>query len=651
MTLTIRNFSSQQSHHNRFRRALSLLARKAIHLGVSEDGKSLDLRPEHLKTHLLIQSPTQTGKTSLGRELIRRLTRLRASLYVSDRKGDLYKGLEEDFAALRLDERVTLLDTSRNDFLPGFNPLKRNGLRIADHAAWVCGAIRSAWGDETFERTPQMMRALYNTKALAIETGATMIDALEILRLDATEFRKHLLSKCANRFTRREWESFEVLPMTRKIDATAPAFARLKPFCENPTVRRIVASENTIDLGAIFRNGHFLLSHIPEFQPLDPEVARLLETLLNRSVLAAAFQNLNRPPLYYIIDEAEDVMEHDPQLIETILNKGASLGIHLILIFHSFGQVQKSSPSLLASVLTNCRTKIIGGRLSDPDLQILAPELFKTQWHSHIVRDELTALELDPIETTRQTVTEGTAESWSLGVNFGDSWSKSESESTTKSLTSSEGKGFSESHAVTVGTSEIESEGTSQSSSPYAKYHQDTKASGSGRTMSVSDGTTLSQHFEKSTGTAETKGNQKGTGGSFGITPTFGRSTSKSVATAPFYEYKKRQRVSSRQFLTLEDFLTEYMNKMKRQKLGQFLIQTPMGEIQFFQAPRPIPLRGRERLNDFRIEIWRQPRYRTEGLDDDDALLVPAGSPDDDAPKPIKARRKKPAPTERRNEE
>jgi hypothetical protein len=103
-------------------------------------------------------------------------------------------------------------------------------------------------------------------------------------------------------------------------------------------------------------------------------------------------------------------------VVETILNEGRSLGIYLILMFHNLAQVAKVNPALLATVLTNCRTKIIGGGLTQPDLEVLTPELFVRDWHPHLVRQEIRGLEVEPVETTRMSLAVGRSQEESQGT-------------------------------------------------------------------------------------------------------------------------------------------------------------------------------------------------------------------------------------------
>jgi hypothetical protein len=520
----------------------------------------------------MIQAPTQSGKTMLARHIVRHLVQQKCSVVVIDPKGDLYYGLEEDLAAMKQEARTVLFDTSRKPVV-GFNPIQRTGLAVADHAAWVAKAILSSWRQPTFWETAQMWRWLLNTMGLVIDTGATMTDALDILRHDDSLRRRQLVPRTNIIPLRREWLAFEELSATKKLEITAPAFARLKPFCENPLIEEIVSARESIDLGTILKNGEILLSHIPAFEPFQPDVAQMLRSLLLNMTAAQAFNIRERPPLYLVIDEAQYVMQHDADLLEELLNVGSSRGIHPILIFHTFAQTAKVNPGLLPAMLSHCKTKIVGGGIPQADLQVLTEEMFTEDWHPYIVKVREKKLIQEMIESTR--TQRGESESWNRNLSKSDGGSSSEG----SSYASYEGWGRSEGESS--GTVEGESGGKS-------------KTSGSSETESSSGGTSWSH--SRQTGKNWSTGRGRGKGGS------------KSKTTVPFHEIKKHWYYKD-EYLSLGEFLATRLNKTKSQSVANFVIKYMNERAAFFEAVRIYPLRGREHLPEFRKTIYEKPYY------------------------------------------
>src|SRR6185369_11470800 len=107
MRKTYRQFSNDVQRY-RWAMGRTPMRQDLIRLGKDEEGKWVYLRPEHLKTHLLIQAPTGAGKTFLARHIFRSLVPQGAAIYAGDPKGELFQALEEDFAALGLQNRTVL---------------------------------------------------------------------------------------------------------------------------------------------------------------------------------------------------------------------------------------------------------------------------------------------------------------------------------------------------------------------------------------------------------------------------------------------------------------------------------------------------------------------------------------------------------------
>ena len=349
-----------------------------ILLGQTPETAPVYLPPELLDTHVMIQATTGHGKTFLSRLIFRALAQKRVSIFGDDPKHDFIGDLEEDCAALGLDDRVTIFDTSDPARTPAWNPLKKNGIPVEEQTEWLLAAIRACFRQDNFDETPQRPRWMFNALLPVIEGEGTFDNVLAMLDYDEVGTRRVFLERTQNALVRKEWLRYEDQSVTRRRDETASAFGWLRKFCTNNTLRRIFTpSPYSFDHGDFLRNAGILLQSFPRQRPLGGDAVDFLRSLSLQTLLAYAFHIPlgERPPLYIFLDEAEHALERDTGVIETILNEGRSLGIHLILLFHNFAQVGKSNPALLESVLTNCRTKIIG-KLTQSNLEILTSELF-----------------------------------------------------------------------------------------------------------------------------------------------------------------------------------------------------------------------------------------------------------------------------------
>ena len=524
LSLASRNVRQQtfSAGVQRYGQLFTLAQQGYIDLGSAVDTAPVYLPPELLDTHLMIQAPTGHGKTFLARIIFREIAKNKkhAAILVDDPKHDFLEALEEDCAGLRLDDRVTIADTSDPSRTPLFNPLKKNGISVEDQTQWLLCAIRSCFNQDNFDNTPQRPRWMYNSLLPVIEGEGTFDDVLSMLNYHEVGIRRTFIERTSNALVRKDWLAYEEQSMTRRRDETYSSFAWLRKFCLNQTLQNIFTpSPFSFDFGHFLRSAGILLQSFPRYRPLDEDSVNFLRSLSLHSLLAQAFHIPlgERPPLYLILDEAEHALERDTGLIETILNEGRSLGIHLCLLFHDFSQVAKTRPALLESVLTNCRTKIIGGHLTQTNLDILASELFVNEWHPHIIRDELTSLEVEPCETTRMVRTITRSRSKERGVSYpfvetkGTSTSETEGQSTGSSTGTQETKGTfrghttgtsmadgdirstttGRAHTTSLGTSDTHTEGHShQSAQGQGQGTMD--ASGAGRTSTDGAGTSMS---------------------------------------------------------------------------------------------------------------------------------------------------------------
>jgi hypothetical protein len=503
------------------------------------------------------------GKTMLARYLVRYLLPQEAAVVCFDSKGDLHYGLREDCAALGLDERTILLETNSAN-LTAWNPLKPIGLDPQNQAAWVAAAFLSAWRQHTFFETAQMWRWLYYTMALCIDGGGTIVDGLNVLRSGGNFERNQMLARCNLQEVKREWRDYEGKSDTKKFEITAPAFARLQPFCENPVIEAMMTAPNSLDLGDILREGKILLAHIPSSDPLLPGVAQMLRSLLFHLLIAQARNIKDRPPLYLVIDEAWEVMEHDPELLEEILNLGSSpnVRIHVILIFHTFAQAAKVNPGLLSGLLSFCRTKILGGGIPDEDLQVLTPEFFRQEWNPYIVKDRELKLIQESIETTRVQESESKGGSKQRGTSLHEMVVRTLMRGKTKS---------SGTNTMDMGGMTLLEDGTSQ-------------YSGGGFGTMSSEG----EHA----GEADAQGTGKGTH------TANGENWNKGRMVIPFQEIKKHWYYLNR-YLELNEYLATRTNQLKTQVARHFVIKYFQDKAVFFRSPDVFPLPGAGRIQEF----------------------------------------------------
>jgi hypothetical protein len=281
---------------------LALAQQGYLHLGTTAQGAPLQLAPALLSRHLLIQSPTGGGKSQLFRAIFRRLATQRFALCCDDPKGDTEPELEEDCAALHLEDCVTVCDTSDPARLPIINPLKRNGIALEHQTELLLLALRQANMQESWDLTPQRPRWLWNSFLPVIEKpegDGTFSDVLAMLDCTDDLVRQQLVVCTTNVLVRKEWLAYERQSLSRKREETASAYAWLRPFCLSPTLKYLYRpSPGSFEFGPFLRQAGIFLQRIVPHRPLGPDAANFMRSVnLRRSLpVRSTFPSANGRP-------------------------------------------------------------------------------------------------------------------------------------------------------------------------------------------------------------------------------------------------------------------------------------------------------------------------------------------------------------------
>lgn len=547
-------------------------------------GQAVSLKHDWLQTHLQMVGPPGTGKTRLLLWLFMLLARLQnATVILMNPKGSLFRMARDWAIATGLTERLVLFDPGEENAIIGYNPLAANGLAIATHAKAVREAIRSAWGQASFDQTPQLARLLFLVLAVARELGLTLIDSVQLIRpRSATRWRA--LRDLSAGPLRDALAYFDSMTDKRQEELAASTLARLEPFIFDETIRRMVVQQNRgLSLDAVIGGNKILLVNLEQFRPLRTDDVKLLGRLLVNDVLAHVFARPEnrRSPVYLILDEVQTFATFD---LCTALDQGRELGLHCLMAHQHPSQLLEEDQSgrLLSSVMNCARTKMLFGGIAVEELETLAKEVLIDEFDPYTVKDEIEHLELEPVES-RRFVFGG---SLSFGRSSAASTGKSRSGSHQKGWSHAEGMSHTEGGSVTSGSSvsEFSGSGMGVSVSPEGDVIQSMNTtSGDGQTFSESStqssATTHSEVDSESESVGSQIGEQAGnsTGQSSGLALT--------MTAVPFYEYKKRRVVSSRTFLSEAEFLTLGLQKLRLQPRGHFALKVPGKRAVFLRAP------------------------------------------------------------------
>ncbi len=366
------------------------IRRKPLLMGAeARTGMPILLNRDWLQTHMHLIGPPGSGKSRLLLWLFKTLAvQPDATVILMNPKGSLYRMARDWAIASGLTKRLVLFDPGEENSIIGYNPLAANGLAIATHAKAVREAIRSAWGQASFDQTAQLARLLFLALAAARELELTIVDAVQILR-PRSALRRRAVRTLSEGPIRDALAYFDSLSETRQEELAASTLARLECFAQDETIRRIVVQQNRgLHLDGILTGHKILLINLEQFRPLRTDDVRLLGRLIVNDLLAHVFARPEgkRGPVYLIMDEAQVFATAD---LCTALDQGRELGLHCLLAHQYLNQLleEDQSGKLLSSVMNCARTKVLFGGIEVKELETFAKEFFIDQFDPYTVKD------------------------------------------------------------------------------------------------------------------------------------------------------------------------------------------------------------------------------------------------------------------------
>lgn len=421
---------------------------RGLFLGTAlDDGSPLHLAPARLATGLHVLGRTGSGKTRVLLNIFKQLAYWpQATVIVLSPKGDFVPMCNDFAVANGMTRRLVVFDPGDTETVCGYNPLSANGIAPHLQAKSVREALRAAFGQSSFDITPQLARLSFLILYAARLLEVTLADALSLLRPHAPD-RRAMLERLPDPFLRDALEHFVGLAERRQDELAASTLARLEAFVLDPIIRRILTSPRSLNIADVVREGRILLVNLERNRPLRSDDLHLLGRFIVNDVLGLVFARDpgERSPVFLIIDEVEEFCTAD---LCVALNEGRELGLVPIIAHQNLEQLvmEDQNRQLLASVLNNATTRIVMGGTHPNDLRQLQEELFLEDYDPKRIKDEITTLELEPVETSRR-VTSRTV-NWDTGESEGESSShgrtKSHGTTHTEGESEQEGETFTE---------------------------------------------------------------------------------------------------------------------------------------------------------------------------------------------------------------
>lgn len=634
-------------------RSTSLKKKEASKTSVGLDFKEqrICFTPRDRQNHTHVIGSTGTGKSKFLEYMIRKdLLDRKGGFCLIDPHGSLYDEilLYASHKYPRLYERIVLFNPAQDsDFVLGFNPIPA----INDNADYILemliSACLKAWGQDSIDRTPRITRWLENIFYALMCNKMTLIEATPLI--SSTKFSKKLRETFYGNIdsvaVHEDWLQFESSALREKQNIMEGAGNRLRKFLRNEIIRNIIGVQSkNLDLLSIMNEGKILLVNLNGKDKISHENTKLLGVMLVNEIFRVAKlrdpRDQNLKPFYCYIDEFGQFVTRD---IARALEECRKFKLFMILAHQHLAQLKKEDEYLYASVMTNCKNKVVFGGLSVEDAEVMAEEISTGFLDLKKIKDEVYTTKVRHIEETRtvkskqQSETKTTSRSTTQGTteSFGQTESISKGRSSSSGKTEGSSESSSNSHSLSRGTIKSHSDQNSRSTPEgiFIDERNQIMSTGSAEGVSeseiYSDGSSYgsSKSRTKSFSESASENRSKGTlkTESTSESETEGESEGKTIgegeSVVPFLHPEEYTELSSRTFWTKDELQYMEMADIKKQpsqnafiKIGSTApTKTRIDDVpSVFYNPRTSP----KKLSQFEDKIYlAHSKYYTPILD------------------------------------
>lgn len=495
---------------------------------------SVALSRKDRENHTHILGSTGTGKSKLLEYMLRQdLHDRNAGLCLLDPHGSLYDEimLYASHKYTRLAERIVTFHPARDiDHIVGFNPVSTDKDRMDYFLENLISACLKGWGQHNSDSSPRIARWLENIFHVIMASDATLLETVPLISTAKGDLRRQrLLQYTTSEAVQTDWSQYEKAALRERQTMMEGASNRLRKFLRNETIRLIFGQQNqALDFKKIMDEGKILLVNLNGEDKIDRQNMQLIGTLLVNEIFSASQlrdpRDRSLKPFYFYIDEFAQFITRD---IAYSLEEARKRKLFMVLAHQHLAQLKKEDEYLYASVMTNCKNKIIFGGLSVEDSDIMVRELQTGFLDMKSLKHEHYRTRVRHVEERREV----------------RSYSSSSSEGTSESQTHSETLTSGESRSETAGTSVAHGEGRSQTltvgeaqnfstsrSQTLSESQGSTTTSGRSKTIgeSISDSFTQGHSTQISENRGQTRSRSEGESQGFSQSDTHGQTTSQS---------------------------------------------------------------------------------------------------------------------------
>ncbi len=350
---------------------------KPLFLGYDGRGKPIRLKPDDRRIHMHVLGSSGSGKSRFLEWMMRGDLKNRQGFCLVDPHGELYDSVVSYCARHVLERDVILLNLSEPDTVVSFNPFRKSeNAELSVQVDRRVTATMHAWGVENADDTPTLARTLRLIYTVMIEQGLGLPQVEHLLNFAAKDVRGFLIERLRTPLIRREWMELHDLKPKDWRDEILSAKNRLFKLLASDALRRFMGlADVSIDLRSVMDEGKVLLVNLKQSKHLSHEAARTFGALLVNEFFESAIARQAQPgrdpkPYYLYLDEFQNFVSLD---IARMLAEVRKFGLFLVLAHQYFEQLDED---ITAAALNNCGIKSVFGGLSVVNARIMAEELF-----------------------------------------------------------------------------------------------------------------------------------------------------------------------------------------------------------------------------------------------------------------------------------
>jgi hypothetical protein len=392
-------------------------------LGYDALKRPIRLDPEDRKIHMHVIGASGGGKSKFLEWMIRGDLKNRQGFCLLDPHGTLYIDVVNFCGHKVLGREIILLNPSAGGRVVGFNPFRKaDSGSVSVQVAGRIAATLHAWNVSSTDQTPTLERTLRLIYTVMLDQNLALPQVQHLIDFNSGTIRGRLIDRLQSPLIQKEWRELQQLRSKDFRDEILSAKNRLFRLLSSPAVMRCMGvSDRTVDLRAVMDEGKVLLVNMAPSDDFSEEDSRLFGALLVNEFFECARRRQKDAsgrdprPFYLYMDEFQTFIS---PVIAKALAESRKFGLFAILAHQYLEQLDEK---LIAATLTNCRIKAIFGGLTAASSRLMAEELFLNKLDGKKIKVAIYQTKFWPKEETRQVRTRSSSHMSSSG------WSESSS--------------------------------------------------------------------------------------------------------------------------------------------------------------------------------------------------------------------------------